>query len=365
VNIDQHIEEPGRGSKLDPARKLKLAKAVREFESVFVGYMLKSMRNTIQKADNSSDGFGTDMLEGMFDVEFAKHISKGSNLGLADMLYRKMTGEPLEKNSPLSGAIESGKRGVSKKRAEEQKIEQPKVELRKAQPAVRKSTIAQPALVQNPVTRPTVAWSGFAQPTIAQAVGKPDAVAVPFRRVEQRQANPTLASLVAAQPKVAARDAVRVASTHELKVDKKVARTPTLQDRMKKFDAFIAEASEKHGVSENLIKAVIAAESGGRVNAESTQSAKGVMQLIDSTATAMGVRNVWDPRQNILGGVKYLAQLLNRFDGDEKLAVASYNAGPGNVMKHGGIPPFKETKQYVARVMNLLELFKQQEETNE
>ncbi len=330
MNIDQNISDPAERSKLDPARKAKLVKAVREFESVFVGYMLKSMRNTIQKADNSTDSFGADMLEGMFDVEFAKHISKNSNLGLADMLYRKMTGEQLVKtpaapSSKGSDAIRVSEKSVNVERANLQKIE----------------------------------------PTVVQPAVKAERIVAQLPRVELSNEKPTIANLVSARAEDAAKDAVRVAKVSELKVDRKPAKHLTMQERVKKYNEFIAEASEKHGVNENLIKAVIAAESGGRANAVSTQNAKGVMQLIDSTATAMGVRNVWDPRQNILGGVKYLAQLLDRFDGDEKLAVASYNAGPGNIIKHGGIPPFKETKQYVTRVMNLLQLFSQQENSDE
>jgi soluble lytic murein transglycosylase-like protein len=75
----------------------------------------------------------------------------------------------------------------------------------------------------------------------------------------------------------------------------------------------------------------------------------------------MGVRNVWNPRENIFGGAKYLQQLLERFRGNLEQAVASYNAGPGAVEKHGGVPPIKETKEYVRRVMSYMQYFQQQE----
>ena len=78
------------------------------------------------------------------------------------------------------------------------------------------------------------------------------------------------------------------------------------------------------------------------------------MQLIDSTANYLGVEDVWDPKENIMGGTKYLSKLLKLFDGDTDLAIAGYNAGPGNVKKHKGIPPFKETQNYVQRVKNYL-----------
>jgi soluble lytic murein transglycosylase-like protein len=90
------------------------------------------------------------------------------------------------------------------------------------------------------------------------------------------------------------------------------------------------------------------------------------MQLIDTTAAEMGVVNVWDPEDNIFGGAKYLSKLLNRFEGNVKNAVASYNAGPEAVKKYNGIPPYKETRNYVEKVMNYFEYFRQlKEPTNE
>ncbi len=124
--------------------------------------------------------------------------------------------------------------------------------------------------------------------------------------------------------------------------------------RLKKFDKYIKEASEKFNVDEKLIKSVILTESQAKPNAKSKANAKGLMQLIDSTATYLGVENVWDPKENIMGGTKYLSKLLKTFKGNMDLAIAGYNAGPGNVKKHNGIPPFKETQNYVQRVKNYL-----------
>ena len=126
--------------------------------------------------------------------------------------------------------------------------------------------------------------------------------------------------------------------------------------RLKKYDQFIKEASNKFNVEERLIKSVILTESAGKADAKSKANAKGLMQLMDSTASDMGVRNPWDPKENIYGGTKYLAKMLNDFEGDMDLALAAYNAGPGNVKKFGGVPPFKETQFYISRVNNYLNI---------
>ena len=133
----------------------------------------------------------------------------------------------------------------------------------------------------------------------------------------------------------------------------------SLVDRIKKFDEIIKKASAEFNVPEELIKAVIAVESSGNVFAVSPKGAKGFMQLVDSTAEFVGVKNVWHPAENIYGGVKYLRYLLDRFNGDLKLALAGYNAGPENVEKFGGIPPFPETIEYVGKVMRYLKLFEE------
>lgn len=117
------------------------------------------------------------------------------------------------------------------------------------------------------------------------------------------------------------------------------------------YAAYIREAAEKYDVDPRLISAVINAESSGRSRAVSPAGAKGLMQLMDGTARAMGVKNSFDPRQNIDGGTKYLKSMLDTFRGDHRLALAAYNAGPGAVQRFGGVPPFSETRRYVNNVV--------------
>ena len=111
------------------------------------------------------------------------------------------------------------------------------------------------------------------------------------------------------------------------------------------------EASQEFGVDVSLVRSVIQQESAGNSWAISPKGAKGLMQLMDGTAQEMGVTQIWDGRQNVFGGTRYLKQLLTRFDGDETLALAAYNAGPEAVRMHGGVPPYSETKDYVQNVL--------------
>lgn len=116
------------------------------------------------------------------------------------------------------------------------------------------------------------------------------------------------------------------------------------------YDPIIMQAARTHGVDPALIKAVIKQESGGRNGLVSSAGAGGLMQLMPATARSLGCQNVMDPQQNIMAGTKYLAQQLKRYNGNVRLALAAYNAGPGNVNKYGGVPPFRETQNYVARI---------------
>ena len=117
------------------------------------------------------------------------------------------------------------------------------------------------------------------------------------------------------------------------------------------IDALVEQNAATWQVDPALIKAVIANESGFNANATSKVGAQGLMQLMPETAASLGVRDAYDPAQNVAGGARYLRGLLDRFHGDQRLAIAAYNAGPGAVEKYGDVPPYAETRNYVQNVL--------------
>jgi Rod binding domain-containing protein len=254
VTDTQHIEQTQEiSSRYTDTQKSKIASAAKEFESLLTSMMLKSMDKT---TDNmfGSESTGGDYFGTIFENQMASMISKNKSLGIADMLYKKITGEDFNQNS--------SDLGIS------QLLNNNKIELKKS------------ADQNNSVTPST------------QASG-----------------------------------------------------------RLSQYDDIINDASNTYGVDKNLIKSVILTESAANENAVSSAKAKGLMQLVDSTASDMGVNNVWNPKENIFGGTKYLSEMLRKYNGNVNLALASYNAGPENVQKYGGVPPFEETQNYIKRVI--------------
>ncbi len=129
-----------------------------------------------------------------------------------------------------------------------------------------------------------------------------------------------------------------------------------LKKNIDRWDDIIIRAARTYEVSPELVKAIVLVESGMNPKATSPAGAQGLMQLMPATARGLGVKQPYDPNENIFGGTRYIRKMLDRFS-DRRLALAAYNAGPGNVRKYGGIPPFRETQFYVEKVLKYYALF--------
>ncbi len=136
-------------------------------------------------------------------------------------------------------------------------------------------------------------------------------------------------------------------------LDKKIDNKQSVNSvSREEINNLISKYSNKTGLDEDFVKAVINQESGFNPNATSKCGAMGLMQLMPSTAQGLGVTNAYDAEQNIEGGTKYLKGLMDRFNNDKSLALAAYNAGPNAVKKYGGIPPYAETQNYVKNILS-------------
>jgi hypothetical protein len=129
-----------------------------------------------------------------------------------------------------------------------------------------------------------------------------------------------------------------------------ISTAPTVPTK-EEMHEMLAHAGAAHHIDEDLLASVVRAESGGQVRAVSRTGARGLMQLMPGTASAMGVDDAFKPEENIAGGTAYLDALLTRYHDNLALALAAYNAGPGAVDKYHGVPPYRETREYVARVI--------------
>ncbi len=151
-----------------------------------------------------------------------------------------------------------------------------------------------------------------------------------------------------------------VATSYPVPASKDVRATVYVApDRSRQFDAIIRRHADQHGIRPALVKAVVQVESAFNPVAISPKGAMGLMQLMPGTAEELGVGNPFNPEENIRGGVAYLRQLLDRYDNNEQLALAAYNAGPNAVDKYGEtVPPYRETRAYVSKITRLVQPMK-------
>ena len=261
TNEQKHIPFTPSAKNLSLSEKQKLAQVSKQFESLLTSMMLKSMNQT-SGGMFGENNFGGDIFDTIFQSEIADQISNGTGLGVAEQIYKRLTGENFS-NDVLNPKLEP-------------LVKQPKIEV------------------------------------------TTDTLEIPVVKPSNQSIN-----------------------------------------RLDKYEDIIQQASDTYGVDKNIIKSVILAESSAKENAVSTANAKGLMQIIDSTAKYLGINNVWDPKENIMGGAKYLSELLRKYNGNLKFALAGYNAGPGNVDKYNGIPPFTETQTYVKRVIGYVKNFEE------
>ncbi len=266
-----------------------LEKSAKEFEAVFMNTLMKAMRKTVPDNKLFNSGGATKFYRQMHDAEMAKALATGnSGMGIADMIVRQF----------------------------EQNIA--------AKEAATEIGLIQPA--------PQSAQSMPSAPPRNEVFGPPAPEAINRYR-----------SLSPVGEKVAAMARMRGMAE---------AQGAAVADTLQRFEFEIGSAGVKSGLDPALILAVVMEESGGDPEARSHKGATGLMQLMPGTAAEMGVSDATSPSQNLHGGADYLAQMLRRYEGQLDVALAAYNAGPGNVDKAGGkIPAFKETERYVNRVL--------------
>ena len=274
----------------DFLREKKLAKSARQFEQQFANIMVKEMRKSINSSGLTKENNGEKIFTEMLDNEYAGQMVSSGSMGLAEVMVKQIA----DKDSSIDSAV--------------------------ALEALRSEALnsffsgSNSSFTKNSSFQPQDGGMGLSS-TYDEIISK-------YNKNTYGQKTDSTSDLLNFKPQI------------------------------RQYDAIINKASKFYGVDKILIASVIDAESAGKSNAQSKAGAKGLMQLMDPTAKELGVRNSFNPEDNIMGGTKYLSQMLTRFDGDTLKALAAYNAGPRAVEKYNGIPPYKETQKYVSKIMN-------------
>ncbi len=293
INSNMQIGEALQAASTIEDRKLK--KALKGFESIFLHQLLKSMRTSFVSDDRKS-GLGKDTFMSITDQAVADHISETGGIGIAEILYKHFKRQ------------ENLEQGLKVKKTDDQHISlQDK----------NKDNSIKIKEVLNDLMR----------------IGRNSSIINEVKNIPiDRTKN------------------LRIPKVPEMPEIKKAPET----EKPDKIQTAIDRAAKEFKLNPDLIRAVIRAESNFNPRAVSPKGAAGLMQLIDTTAADMGVKDRFDPEENVMGGAKYLRKMLDRFGGDLKLALAAYNAGPENVKKHDGVPPFDETIKYVDKVIKFM-----------
>jgi Rod binding domain-containing protein len=321
--------KPTAASQKETARA-KLQKATREFESLFSFYMLKSMRQSVSIGKDKQEGFmssglGKDTFTEMFDMKMAEKIATKGKQSISTLMYNQMVKQIDQKDAdiPLKTSLESARN-----------MQAPVFKLHErgdAQPPQEQIMTETPLQVSHARTE---------SKPIPQFVVNQEPYPFEFdlTTISQEEANITPQSEeIKSSPDTTASPQPQISSAH--------------RQIFALYGEQIEKAAKQTSLDSGLIASVIHAESSGNAEAVSSAGAKGLMQLMDSTAVQYDVTKPFDPQENITAGSRYLRDLIDRF-GDVKLALAAYNAGPSNVRKFNGVPPFTETINYVSKVLS-------------
>ena len=299
--------------------KVRLHKATKEFEAFFMYQLLKTMRETVPDASAKKDGLfsggmGKDIFTDMFDMQMADKMATGGRNSISDLLYRSLE-KVIDAQQPDSASPVEIK-SLRRDKVAPAPLHEKKFDKLQTPQKDFKIKVNPTKFLPNPAANRPV---------------EGDSILSRFDKHIDEAAEQT--SLLLPNP---------------------AANRPVEGDSiLSRFGQHIDEAAKQTSLDPALIISVIQTESSGNPKAVSPAGAKGLMQLADSTATDYGVREVFDPAENIKAGSRYLRNLIDRF-GSVKLGLAAYNAGPGNVEKYQGIPPFKETVNYVNKVLDTL-----------
>jgi Rod binding domain-containing protein len=299
----------------------KLLQSAKEMESLFLYYVLKAMRQTIPENKNSNElglgsNMGKDIYTQIFDEELSKKLAGNGEKSLAKMLYKSLE-KKLEKQPDSSTTKESGAVEILPK-ANYLRIKSAEQDYIKLD---RKEATVSASDSPNEIPKETTS-SSLSRGPGRFSTDDPDGADITEHKIEAGE------------------------GLSEVSNDSAAKKLSTMDN----YQNIIKEASEKYRLHPALLTSIIKTESAGNPMAISPAGAKGLMQLADTTAADMGVKDVFDPKENINAGAKFLRQLIDRFQ-DIKKALAAYNAGPETVKRYGGIPPYPETKKYVKAVL--------------